>query len=77
MGRMYYERAVFFAGQADKQKRDNYGWLASCATLPHMDKPGQRDFWNLIKSDGERRVVRVGTEAEAVERAREMLKDGV
>ena len=74
---MYYERAVFFAGEADKQKRDHYGWMGACSTLPHMDKAGQREFWNTIKSDGKRRVVRVGTEAGAVERAREMLKDGV
>ena len=77
MGFMYYERAVFFAEQADKQKRDHYGWMASCAAVPHMDKAGQREFWNLVKSDGKRGVVRVGTEAGAVERAREMLKDGV
>jgi hypothetical protein len=76
VGHMTYDRGLFFSSEADSQRRAEYRWMGSAASVPYMETPERRAWFDRLKNDDERRTVRVGTEEGAIKRAKEMLEDG-
>ena len=72
---MYYDRATWYAEQADGLQRSHYGMLAECGAVPYMSKSERSRFYRGLRIK-QPKTYKPLTEAEAVAKLKDK-KHGV